>query len=57
VGDGESTFVLESVAKLWNAKLVSVDIADCKKIHLIAKEYLFRWTILPLPKSLNVFAK
>ena len=32
VGDGESTFVLENVARLWNAKLVSVDIADCKKV-------------------------
>ncbi|MEW6328444.1 MAG: class I SAM-dependent methyltransferase [Thermodesulfobacteriota bacterium] len=30
--DGESTFVLERVAKLWNAKLISVDIADCKKV-------------------------
>ncbi len=28
VGDGESTFVLERVANLWGAKLVSVDIDD-----------------------------
>ena len=28
VGDGESTFVLERVANLWSAKLVSVDIDD-----------------------------
>ena len=32
VGVGESTFVLENVARLWNARLVSVDIADCKKV-------------------------
>lgn len=32
VGDGESTFVLERVANLWGAKLVSVDIEDCKKV-------------------------
>ena len=32
VGDGESTFVLERVAKLWKAKLISVDIADCKNV-------------------------
>lgn len=32
VGDGESTFVLERVAKLWSSKLISVDIADCKKV-------------------------
>ena len=32
VGDGESTFVLERVARLWKAKLISVDIADCKKV-------------------------
>jgi cephalosporin hydroxylase len=31
-GDGESTFVLERVAKLWNAKLVSVDIEDRKEV-------------------------
>jgi cephalosporin hydroxylase len=31
VRDGESTFVLERVAKLWSSKLISVDIADCKK--------------------------
>jgi cephalosporin hydroxylase len=28
VGDGESTYVLERVANLWGAKLVSVDIED-----------------------------
>ncbi len=28
VGDGESTFVLDRVANLWGAKLVSVDIDD-----------------------------
>ena len=28
VGDGESTFVLERVANLWGAKLISVDIED-----------------------------
>ena len=32
VGDGESTFVLERVADLWGAKLVSVDIEDCKNV-------------------------
>lgn len=32
VGDGESSFVLERVANLWGAKLVSVDIEDCKKV-------------------------
>ncbi len=32
VGDGESTFVLERVTNLWGAKLVSVDIEDCKKV-------------------------
>lgn len=32
VGDGESTFVLERVANLWGAKLVSVDIEDCQKV-------------------------
>ena len=31
-GDGESTFVLERVAKLWKAKLVSVDIEDRKEV-------------------------
>lgn len=32
VGDGESTFILERVANLWGAKLVSVDIEDCQKV-------------------------
>ncbi len=32
VGDGESTFVLERVAKLWKSKLISVDIADCQNV-------------------------
>ena len=32
VGDGESTFVLEHIARLWKARLISVDIADCKKV-------------------------
>jgi len=31
-GDGESTFVLERIAKLWKAKLVSVDIEDRKEV-------------------------
>lgn len=32
VGDGESTFVLERAANLWGAKLVSVDIEDCRNV-------------------------
>jgi len=32
VGDGESTFVFERVAKLWGAILVSVDIEDCRDV-------------------------
>jgi len=32
VGDGESTYVLERIANLWGANLVSVDIADCQKV-------------------------
>ncbi|MEN6510054.1 MAG: class I SAM-dependent methyltransferase [Smithella sp.] len=32
VGDGESTFVLERVANLWGAKLVSVDIDDREEV-------------------------
>lgn len=32
VGDGESTFVFERLAKLWGAVLVSVDIEDCLKV-------------------------
>jgi len=31
-GDGESTFVLERVAKLWDAALVSVDIEDREEV-------------------------
>ncbi|MFH1081399.1 MAG: class I SAM-dependent methyltransferase [Pseudomonadota bacterium] len=31
-GDGESTFVLERIAKLWKAKLVSVDIEDRRNV-------------------------
>jgi hypothetical protein len=31
-GDGESTFVLERIAKLWKAKLVSVDIEDREEV-------------------------
>lgn len=31
VGDGESTFVLEQVAQLWDSEFVSVDIEDCSK--------------------------
>jgi cephalosporin hydroxylase len=31
-GDGESTFVLERVANLWGAKLVSVDIEDRREV-------------------------
>lgn len=31
-GDGESTFVLERVAKLWNADMVSVDIEDREEV-------------------------
>lgn len=32
VGDGESTYVLERIANLWGAKLVSIDISDCRKV-------------------------
>jgi cephalosporin hydroxylase len=32
VGDGESTFVFERVARLWGAVLVSVDIEDCRNV-------------------------
>jgi len=31
VRDGDSTFVLERVAKLWGSEFVSVDIEDCSK--------------------------
>lgn len=40
VGDGESTFVLERVANLWGAKLVSVDIVDCQKVSIF-KDRIF----------------
>lgn len=40
VGDGESTFILERVANLWGAKLVSVDIVDCQKVSKF-KERIF----------------
>jgi hypothetical protein len=36
-GDGESTFVLERVAKLWDALLVSVDIEDREEVGTYAK--------------------
>jgi len=36
-GDGESTFVLERVAKLWDAALVSVDIEDRAEVGNYAK--------------------
>jgi len=32
VGDGESTFVFERLAKLWGAVLVSVDVEDCRRV-------------------------
>lgn len=32
VGDGESTYVLERIANLWGAKLVSVDIEDRREV-------------------------
>jgi cephalosporin hydroxylase len=35
-GDGESTFVLERVAKLWQAPLVSVDINDRREVGTYA---------------------
>lgn len=37
VGDGESTFVLERVARFWGAGLVSVDIEDCRDVSSYAK--------------------
>jgi cephalosporin hydroxylase len=37
VGDGESTFVLERVARFWGATLVSVDIEDCRDVSSYGK--------------------
>lgn len=32
IGDGESTFILQQVANLWGATLISVDIEDCSEV-------------------------
>ena len=42
VGDGESTFVLERVANLWGAKLVSVDIEDCQKVSSFKDRFFIK---------------
>jgi cephalosporin hydroxylase len=42
VGDGESTFVLERVANLWGARLVSVDIADCQKVSTFKDRFFIK---------------
>jgi predicted O-methyltransferase YrrM len=57
VGDGESTFVLKRVARLWKAKLISVDIADCRKVASIIKGYSFKKMILSLRISSTIFVK
>ncbi len=42
VGDGESTFVLERVARLWGSTLVSVDIEDCRDVSSYRKRIFIR---------------
>jgi len=42
VGDGESTFVFERVARLWGAVLVSVDIEDCRDVSTYSDRIFVR---------------
>jgi cephalosporin hydroxylase len=42
VGDGESTFVFERVARLWEAVLVSVDIEDCRDVSTYSDRIFVR---------------
>lgn len=41
-GDGESTFVLERVAKLWDGALVSVDIEDREEVGTYPKRHFVK---------------
>ncbi len=41
-GDGESTFVLERVAKMWKATLVSVDIEDRREVGSYRRRFFVR---------------
>ncbi len=41
-GDGESTFVLERVAKLWDAALVSVDIEDREEVGTYPQRHFIK---------------
>lgn len=57
VGDGESTFVLENVARLWNAKLVSVDIADCKKVSSYRKRVFVQMDDIAFAREFKHFCE
>lgn len=49
-GDGESTFVLERVAKLWQAPLVSVDIADRREVGTYSGRFFVQSDDIELAK-------
>lgn len=57
VGDGESTFVLENVARLWNARLVSVDIADCKKVSSYRKRIFVQMDDIAFAREFTDFCE
>jgi cephalosporin hydroxylase len=57
VGDGESTFVLERVARLWKAKLISVDIADCRKVSSYHQRIFVQKDDIEFAQQFNNFCK
>ncbi len=57
VEDGESTFVLENVARLWNARLISVDIADCKKVSSYRKRLFVQMDDIAFAREFSHFCE
>jgi len=57
VEDGESTFVLENVARLWNARLISVDIADCKKVSSYRKRLFIQMDDIAFAREFSHFCE
>lgn len=56
-GDGESTFVLERVAKLWKAKLVSVDIEDRKEVASYKDRFFIKMDDIELARYFKNWCK
>jgi len=50
-GDGESTFVLERVAKLWQAPLLSVDIDDRREVGTYSGRFFIQSDDIELAKQ------